>query len=108
MRSTLAQLMPDTCNLLTATNVSDGAGGNTQTWGTASSGVACRLDPERAIEQLAAGAVQPFTRYVLTLPYNTTITSAYRVEHGGITYNVIGVDADKSWQATRRAKLEKA
>lgn len=107
MRSDLLQLMPDTCNLLTVTNTSDGQGGYTQTWGTAIAGVACRFDAKRVTEVLAAGAVEPYEHMIVTLPYDTVITPAYRIEHGGYTYNVIGVNIDQSWPICKRAEVEK-
>jgi head-tail adaptor len=108
IRADVALLLPDTCALLTATTSSGGMGGWSETWGTALASVACRLDPVRGSEQQAGGAVQPFYSYVLTLPYNTAINANYRVLHGGQTYNVKSVDADKSWQASVRVYLERA
>ena len=107
MRDTIEQLLPDTCNILTATNVNDGQGGITTTWGTTSASVACRLDKRSGQEQVTGGAVKPYTEWMLTLPYDTTITSNQRVEVGSSTFNVISVDGDKSWEASIRVILEK-
>ena len=106
IRAALNDLMPDTCTLLTETRVSDGAGGWSSTWGTAAASVACRFDPLNGSEQLAGGAVQPFQGYRLTLPADTTITTAYRVQKGGVTYNVISVDTGKSWAGSVRAVVQ--
>jgi SPP1 family predicted phage head-tail adaptor len=99
-------LLPDTCHLLTLTRTSDGQGGWSEAWGTASASVACRLDGLRGSDQISADSLQAFHSWVLTLPYNTTITAAYRVEHGGNTYTVTSVDTDKSWKASVRAYVE--
>lgn len=107
MRTDIETLLPDTCNLLTATNTSDGQGGYTQAWGTAASGVACRLDEIRSRETLAGAALRPTGQYMLSLPHSATITAAYRVEHGGLTYAVVGLNTDVSWRAVQRATLEK-
>lgn len=104
-----AMCMPDTCNILTATNTPDGYGGQTVTWGTTYSKVKCRLDAYKGKEFVIGGQVQPFHGYVLTMPSNTTITTSNRVEVGTATtkYAVIGVDgAERSWAITVRAALE--
>ena len=106
MRTTINTMLPDTCNILAGTTTSDGQGGWTEAWGTASAGVSCRIDKRSGREGLAAGAVQTFGTWVLTLPHDTTITAAHRVEHGSVTYSVVHVDTDKSWIASVRAELE--
>lgn len=111
IRAAINELMPDTCNLLTPTAVSDSEGGHSQTWGTASSNVPCRLDSiqmrNMTNEQLAAGQITPFHSYVLTLPTTATVTEAYRVELGSDTYQVRSVDANKSWPGCIRAYVER-
>src|SRR3972149_37908 len=91
IRADVLQLLPDACNLLSPTFVSDGQGGFTATWGTVAGTIACRLDALRGEELVTAGALQPFHTWVLTLPYGTSVTPAYRVEHGGNTYAVTSV-----------------
>jgi len=106
MRADIGDLLPDTCNILSVTQASDSQGGYTETWGTATASVSCRLDKRSGREAVSAGAVRTFGTWVLTLPHNTTITAAYRVEHGSVTYSVVHVDSDKSWIASVRAELE--
>jgi SPP1 family predicted phage head-tail adaptor len=106
MRTDVNNLMPDTCNILSLTNTSDGQGGFSEAWGTATAGIKCRIDKRSGRESVAAGAVQTFGTWVMTLPSDTTITSAHRVEHGSETYNVVHVDSDKSWLASVRAELD--
>ena len=107
IRDTLEQLMPDTCNILSVSYSSNGQGGLLETWGTATAN--CRLDaiPLKGGETAAGGAIQPFKSYILTLPYDTTITEANRIEIGVYTFAVKSVDPAKSWAATRRAMLER-
>jgi hypothetical protein len=107
MRTAINRLLPDTCNLLTVTRSVDAGGGFVESWGTASANVACRLDKMSGSEQLAGGALLPFTGWMLSLPYDTTITEAYRVEHGGYTYAVESVNNDSSWQAVKRAQVKR-
>lgn len=107
MRAAINNLFPDTCNILSVTESADGQGGITETWGTASTS-SCRLDVVTGREQTAGGALQPYIKTMLSLPYNATITEAYRVEHGGITYAVIAPpNNDQSWKAVTRVELER-
>lgn len=109
MRDAIEGLFPDTCNLLTKTSTSDGQGGYTHVWGTATADVACRLDyvTSPATESLTGSAVRSFKSYELALPYDTVITEAYRVEVNDITYNVTGIDPEQSWQMERICQLER-
>ena len=106
IRSDIARMLPDTCNILSGTLTSDGQGGYTEVWGTATVGAKCRIDKRTGREALAGGAVQTFGSWVLTLPHDTTITAASRVEHSSVTYSVVFVDSDKSWIGSVRAELE--
>ena len=103
-----AELLPDTCTILSVSYASDGQGGQVETWGTAAASVACRKDPLplRSGEGLSGAAVQPFHAWVFTLPADTTITNAHRIVHGGATYNVTSADPGKSWEACVRAYVE--
>jgi len=107
IRTAINDLLPGTCNILSCTSISDGEGGYSETWGTASSNVACRIDPIRGKEQVAAGAVQAFYQHVLTLPYNATLDESKRIEIGTALYSVISVDYGKSWNASTRAIVER-
>lgn len=106
MREAIRGLYPDKCNLLTPTRTTDGAGGYTEAWGTATRNVPCRLDQVSGSERLADGVIRSFTSLELALPYDTTITDAYRVEHEGRTYHVLNSNLDQSWQLERLVKLE--
>jgi head-tail adaptor len=106
MRSAFEGLMPDTANILTLTTTSDGQGGFTQTWGTAGTAVRCRIDSVRGREGQAGGAIYPFHQMVMTLPYNSVVSTEGRIEHNSTTYNVVAVDSDKSWKITTRVVLE--
>lgn len=106
MRRAINDLLPGTCNILSLTRTSDGQGGWTEAWGTATTGVSCRLDNVTKREQLSGAAVQHFTGWVLTVPYDTTITQSQRVEIGSTQYNVRGIDSGKSWTASLRLDVE--
>lgn len=106
LQDDIEDTLPDLCNMGTFTNTSDGQGGFTQTKGTTAYDVPCRLDMQSAREALIAGAVQPYARYIMTLPHDKTITNNYWIEHNTKTYNVIGVALDPSWPVCVRAILE--
>lgn len=106
--------LPDTCNILSLSQVSNGEGSMVDTWGTAFASVACRLDlfTSRGVgiigmEQVQAGALKPYSTWILSVSYGTALTSANRVEVGSGTYNVVEVDAGRSWGGNVRATLEK-
>lgn len=106
MRDDIELLMPDTCTIQSLTLASDGQGGQTETWGTALASAACRLDFIRGDETLTSGAIQPYTTVMLSLPYNTVITTENRVVHDSVTYNVTSVNDGQSWNIVKRAVLE--
>ena len=109
MRDSIELLLPDTCNILSNTPTADGFGGVTDSWGTASASVPCRLDIVKSNgynESLQGGKIVSFQETVLSLPYDTTIALDYRVSHGGKIYNVTAVNTGQSWVTVKRATLE--
>ena len=109
IRADVASLLPDTGSILSSSLASDGAGGWTTTWGTASSGVSYRLDPIRQREETGGGRLDDYHNFQLTLPWNTTIAAENKFQASdGQLYNVIGVDDGKSWQVSVRCIVERA
>jgi hypothetical protein len=106
MRDAIEQLLPDVCNILTVTNAPNGQGGVTETIGTASANIACRLDMSGGREPTQGGAVQQFTSYMLSIPYNTTIDFTNRVEIDSVVYAVTSINDGQSWAAVKRVTLE--
>jgi len=106
MREAIEQLLPQSCNILSVTLTPDGQGGNTESWGTASANVACRLDVISGTEMTTAGALQPYTRSMLSMPYDTTVSQDNRIELGSNTYAVKTVNTDQAWIAVKRCELE--
>jgi hypothetical protein len=103
-------LLPDTCSILSVTEVNNGMGGVTETWGTASANVACRLDMKTGVdagrERVIGGAIQPYTMYMMSLPYDVTIASTNRILHSAITYAVVSINRNQSWIGVTRVELE--
>jgi SPP1 family predicted phage head-tail adaptor len=106
IRADVARLLPDTGYVLSLTQTSDGQGGFTETWGTATT-TTYRLDPVRGQEQQAGAALQPYHTFTLTLPYSVTVTPAQRFQAAdGTRYAITSVDGAKSWKASTRATVE--
>jgi hypothetical protein len=56
---------------------------------------------------LSGAAIQPFSRFMVTVPYNTTVTQANRIEWGSNQYNILGIDATRSYDMCIRLEVEK-
>jgi len=106
MRSAIADLLPDTCRIITLTNFPDGEGGVTVSRGTSGT-CACRLDAEQGREQVSGGAVEPFIAYKLSVPYDAIILPENTIETGGVDYAVKSVNRGQSWSAVGRVDLER-
>ena len=105
LREDLQNTLPDTCNILSLTRTSDSQGGWSETWGTASSSVSCRVDFIGGKEAISSDALKPFSQAIITLPQSTTITAQNRIEHGSNTYTVQAVNLG-SWLGVKRASVE--
>ena len=111
MRDAIETLLPDTCNILSATEAADGQGGIIKTWGTSGTSISCRMDTiqgqRQGMEKVTAAAMQPYITYMLSIPYDTTITEKNRVEHNSDTFTVKSINENQSWIAVKRVELEK-
>ena len=96
-----------TCDILSVAYTSDGEGGMTEAWGTATAGVKCRIDYRSGRESMTGGAIQPYSKAVLSVPYNTTISLTNRVKSGAYTWAILSINEGQSWQAVKRAELER-
>jgi hypothetical protein len=110
MRNSIAELLPDTCDLLSATRTSDGAGGWSDTWGTVSGGSAlpCRLDfRDPGKEAISNASLTPYKTGVLSLAYDAPISTDCRVQIGGKQFNVTGENTNQSWLTVRQINVER-
>ena len=108
MRADVEDLvLPDKGYILTLSQVSDGQGGFTDTWGTATAYTKCRLDYLSGMEAVFGGALKPYSGWNLTVPYSGTLTTQHRFYLNGDTYAVVELDTDKSWNLFVRAKVVK-
>ena len=113
IRADIADLMPDTCTIRQIAYANDAIGAPARSFSDRATGVSCRLDPVDSITLTGKEIVSSKKNYiitegmfVLTLPHDTTIEETDRVLHSGITYEVVHVDDDKSWQASVRCVLK--
>ena len=74
--------------------------------------MACRFDPVESLSLVGEERVSSMKNYIitegqfhLTLKNGETIEETDQVVHGGVTYDVVHVDDDKSWQASVRCIL---
>jgi hypothetical protein len=107
MRADVLELLPDTCSILSVSYTSDGEGGLTEAWGTAYANVACRLDFTSGVETNIGGAVNPYTRAKISLPYDTVLATTNRILTGGYTYAITSINNGQSWNVSVRAELER-
>jgi hypothetical protein len=104
MRADIEALLPDTCSIISVTLTSNGAGGFTESFGTASA--SCRKDTKTVLAVDSGGVVNTTYAEMITLPWDTTIANTSRIVHGGNTYKVIGV-TDGSWLCIKRVEVRK-
>lgn len=107
MRADVLNMLPDTCSILSVAYTNDGEGGMTEAWGTVTASVACRLDFVSGAETVSGGAIQPYTKAILSLPYDTTLATTNRVKIGSDTYAVKSVNDGSSWIVVIRAEVER-
>lgn len=105
MRESINLLMPDTCTIKSVTLVSNEEGGMVETWATSDTCLG-RLDMRTSSAPVLGGAVQEFTGYMLSLPYDTVIDTTNRVVIDSVTYAVTSINDGQSWKAVKRVTLE--
>jgi hypothetical protein len=113
IRDDIADLMPDTCTIEKLATVNDAIGAAARSFSNRATGVSCRLDPIDSVTLTGNEIVSSKKNYIitegmfmLTLPHDTTIEETDRVVHNSVTYEVVHVDDDKSWQASVRCVLK--
>lgn len=108
IRADIATLFPEMCTILSLTKTSDGEGGWTDSWGTATANVPCRIDfgsPSK--EQMANNELKPFMQGIVSMAYDVVVTEQNRILLNGTTYNVTGVNAGQSWIGTKQVTVQK-
>jgi len=111
MRADVANLLPDTCSILSVSYVNDGEGGMTEAWGTVTADVACRIDypswQTMGHERPAGAVVRPYAHAIATMPYDTEIDTTNQVAVDDAVYAVTSVNNGQSWIVAVRVELER-
>ena len=105
MKATLAESLPDSCQVWRNTPVSDNAGGTTDAWAMLS--VAdCRISPlarsDRLAELEVADRIAAVNSWILTFPVGTDVTEKDRIVSGVRGLEVASVLAPRTWEIGRR------
>lgn len=104
MRTAAELALPGTAIISGGTFLSDAGGGGSSTW-TPSGTVACRLSPISGSEREIADRIAEDATWIITLPAETSISTASRVTVAGVGFEVLALHAPRSWEITRRAEL---
>jgi head-tail adaptor len=110
MQDTAEDAMPDSAAVSRKTLTSDGQGGFTATWATAST-VDCRVEAATRItpaERLVAERVAPRKLYRVTVPYDADVIAADRIVVSGTTYEVLGPFDGGAWMLTKKVSVVEA
>ena len=100
MRTTSVGALPDTCTISRATPTADALGGQTVVWANVAVGIACRFAPDGITdgERDVAGAVRSTAGWRFTLAHNIDARLTDRIVVGARTFEVVAIDAARSWQ----------
>lgn len=107
MQADILDLLPDTCDILSVAYTADSEGGFTEAWGTATAGVHCRIDYRSGRETMTGGAIQPYSKAVISIPYNTPLNLTNRVKSGDYIWAVKSINDGQSWKAVKRVEMER-
>lgn len=105
MRATAGAALPDSCVIQTQAWVSDGGGGGTTTW-TAAGTVDCRIAPLNGSERDTGDRISSHAEYVVTLPFDASVSTDSRLVINGDTFNVAAI-RDRSWNVSTRVEVVK-
>lgn len=109
MRVTVLDLMPDTCTIQSMSTTKNSIGEAVHSYSNRGTSIQCRLDPLKGHKEeygMFGGVLQTEGNFVLTVPYDQTVTTTDRVIVDGTTFEVVFVDPEKSWNVSVRAVLK--
>lgn len=103
------EILDQTCTIQTKTEVSDGMGGHSNTWGNTYENVACRLGVRSSAGSLEErGGREAFTdEYTLNLHWDQAVAVGNRAVVGSTTYEVVHVkDQAVQWVGLRAVTVK--
>src|SRR5258706_11372262 len=108
MREAIALLLPDTCSILQMVQSQDGEGNITSVGSAIATAIPCRVDSwHRGYLAVSGAAIEPFSRYTISMAYNQSVNEANKIKVGNDVYRVTGVNTDQSWKAVLRVDVER-
>lgn len=105
-RSLAEEAMPSTCTIQTRTETNT-KGSVALSYVNTYTNVKCRIMPANRTsgEYIGGIKITAEAEYILTVPYNQTLTAKDRIVYGGKTYEVMRVHAEHDYRTAVRAEL---
>jgi len=109
VRAEAEGLLPDTCAIQQRQLTADTLGGFTEAWVAAYQDVPCRLAESQARqgEGMWGARESADNLWTLTLAYDQAIAGDDRIYHAGLTYEVVFVNTERSYDTVRRVQLRR-
>lgn len=107
IRAQVEGKLTESCTILRAAPTVDDAGYIAEDFGTAATGVACRLIPLNRRDRQNIRATQEIGRsyYRLVMPYDADVRDGDRVALGTVTYEVLQIDGDRTDRADKQVMI---
>lgn len=100
-----AAALPDTCVVKSATP-SNSKTGRTYSEDSGTTR-ACRVGPLSKEEQMIAQRAGLVVDAIIAFADSITVTNGQRITTGGVTYEVIAPDVDRTWRTVNTVKVKK-
>ncbi len=100
MQSTVNLSLPAIATISRLTRTTTALGGSSEAWATVAT-VACRVSPLAlfsAAERETSNVEMAVSPWLITLPANTDVRITDRVVSGGRTFEVVSLQARRSWE----------
>lgn len=100
IQATQLLTLTDACTITRRALVSDGAGGQTETWPTTIT-TTCRVAPVAASEAVLAGQQRIVANWKITLPANTDVRGEDRIVVGARSFEVVAIMGPETRESAR-------
>ena len=107
LRTCATIALPDTCLIQTAQQLSDDQGGFSEQFTISYVDIRCRLSPRSGSERPIAARTTVEGSWMLTLPFDQNIDETMRIIHQALTYEVVFVNHDRTFDTVRRCLLKR-
>jgi hypothetical protein len=104
LQSQARRTMPSAIEIQRLTVVPDGEVGHTSSWATVETTVGrIGAGPRQPVEQVSAGQLTVISTWTIAVPAGTDLRVSDRLVSGGVTYEVLGISTNVSFEIERRA-----